>query len=427
MSDQQETSSKRARLSHHSDIADAAISSGASLSTADAAASNASNTASLIHHLPEQYPISERVRRSARLKCEMNRLADVELQLVLQFLTNTDRLKAARVSRRMCGQASQPFSWKFAETITISSDAPADFARVASSLIRYAPMRLEVRSFLNPSQVAQLPSLSHVVLTYVPLGLRFSSHKQICLLLQKHPLQSLIVHSRYGWLDSSTVQLLSSKTTLHTLKLMVGKLMAPSYFAPLSNCTSLTELTVDGTPLHGSRSKEEPLRCMASLSACTSLRRLSISNVCFSHGQFRSVLSSPNLSSLKELSFCCFSAGADDPLPESTTSDDWRSAFANLQQLEHLTLSRSTGPAAMLQHVPILKSLLHLSLTVQSPHRSGFEVSPSRSALEAVLAALPLLNVHLHVLEEVDEVHEMYALPRITLIFENDEASLHPK
>src|SRR4051812_38405616 len=74
--------------------------------------------------------------------CHAQRLADVELQLVFQCLSNIERVTSARVSRQFLRAARSPFAWKVAEPYMLSTRRTACFPLVARSLLSLAPIHL---------------------------------------------------------------------------------------------------------------------------------------------------------------------------------------------------------------------------------------------------------------------------------------------
>jgi hypothetical protein len=110
-----------------------------------------------VEPLPEQF-----MKRARHYSCDLNTLADVELQLILQWLSNKEKLKAARVSRRLLTAASHPFSWRGAAPFVLSSKKPEYFGLVTLSLARFAPFQLTWESPLTTDQMCTLPSLQFI-------------------------------------------------------------------------------------------------------------------------------------------------------------------------------------------------------------------------------------------------------------------------
>jgi hypothetical protein len=76
--------------------------------------------------------------------CCFGLLASVEVQLVLQLLDNLSRLAAAATSRRMLQEATQPFSWKYAELVTVTPEQLPTEQSPVYSLRQLVPMRLRI-------------------------------------------------------------------------------------------------------------------------------------------------------------------------------------------------------------------------------------------------------------------------------------------
>ena len=126
-----------------------------SSSTAEAAPQQAQISTG-VQPLTEQ--TRKKLRRSPRLNSQIDLLAQVELQLVMQLLDTESKLKATRCSQWLLQAADHPFAWSGAKDFTIDSRFKSQPGTLVSrSPLRHVPIALVVASDLIASQVALIP------------------------------------------------------------------------------------------------------------------------------------------------------------------------------------------------------------------------------------------------------------------------------
>jgi hypothetical protein len=235
--------------------------------------------------LPEQFPLVKKPRRgrSSKFEWHLPMLANVELQLILHFCTNVERLKCATVSRRMLHALQQPFSWRGASLFRLSSSDPEQFPLVASSLIRFAPTHFSFDSWLDNSDLALLPSLFSMKLSDV------SDAAQAEFLFQLPALQHVVeIH-----LSEDQIRNLQPLARLHKLQSLTVRdaHSAPAnFFQPLRDLPHLTHVSVHMVPKEG----------FPSIACCSHLLKLKIEYP--PDTGLRTLLCSPSMAALEELS-----------------------------------------------------------------------------------------------------------------------------
>jgi hypothetical protein len=371
--------------------------------------------------------------------CQIDRVADVELQLILQPLTNKERIIAARVCRRMLSNANQSFAWKCAERFRLFSGHVEKFSRLGGTLIHHAPIEFVWQTHLNDSQLPLVPPIVKLVSHQASVIAEPFWNIQCRSLLQAHnsTLQTLVALGRQI-LDSSTMRLLPSLAHVQTMALSCTPRCARNFLTPLAECHFLTDLTVK------CEHYSDPHPCLGAISGCQSIKKLTLVNFAFSEGDFRRVLGSAALSTLIELSLIRTSAIPLADLEGFPTSDDWHAVFQNLQMLERLSLSASVGIAAMLLHVPLLRTLKQLHLNCNSSKNPGlWDRAPARADLETILQVCPNLHVRVMVIgsldawlsrvdgndmemqdivrQEWEEVQQMHTLFRMTVLIKGED------
>ena len=133
-----------------------------------------------VQPLPEQ--IRKRPRRSPRFSSPLDKLAVVELQLVMQFLDTGSRLKAGRCSQLLLQAASQPFAWRSAPPFVIAVRSPVDVERIPTSLLQFAPIQLRCVGFVQLC-VTTVPHLAGLELLQSPEAVTAADLNQ----LLQHP------------------------------------------------------------------------------------------------------------------------------------------------------------------------------------------------------------------------------------------------
>jgi hypothetical protein len=326
-----------------------------------------STATSLILPLEEQFPSSKRARLSESGACSIDGLADVELQLCLQWLRNGEKLKCARVSRRMLHAVQQPFSWRGASLFVISSNDSKKFARVSASLIRLAPIDFFYNFKLSNAELALLPPLHRIRLT----GGWSGSPPEWEELFQLPAVQNVVEFRADIFVP--IFQPLATLQKLRSVSVFYGYHPCGS-FEPLSRLPQLTELSVTSVwP-----------EAIVDIALCSHLCKLYM-NSCPIFAM-RNLLNLPSLATLEELSLSSLDSIA-------ISSKDWISIWTNLVCLRILTLNWIYHLDVLLADLRSAASLRLLKLILESNPDHELTVWPSRKTLEEVLAAAPKLHV----------------------------------
>jgi hypothetical protein len=334
---------------------------------------------------------------SAAYACQLDRCADVELQLILQMLTNKERLISARINGRMLHAAGQPFSWKNAELaeLTITAELAA---RIHRSLMRLARFHLIIDSPVDQQDVGAIFTIPHVD----SIHLTDSSHAWIKQLVAgAHSLRKLLI---LQGCNSQELEMVS-RLPLHTLK------CSPAIsVSPLVACVTLTDLDL----ICNLRLDLSPL------SALSALTRLSIFSNCLK-GALASCFVAPMASSLLQLEL------REEITTESEETnpsyEELSIMFSNLTRLRALVLQEMGRGDIWLSQLPFASTVQ--SLIVRGTAWYSFPTTvPSASALEIVLSKLQSLSAQLEItksrLVRKPEMEKLRFLPRLTLILVGD-------
>jgi hypothetical protein len=335
----------------------------------------------VIQPLSEQFPASKRLRRSSRHACEFSKLADVENQLILHWLTNTERLVAARVSRRMRQLISQPFSWTHAEMLRFefSDELPA---LLQTSLLRMAPIHLTIPVFpcsrVVPEHIAAVPRLHSLLNT----NFLFGCEENVLTLLELPGAQNLKrLNLAWNFATRAELQLIARLPMLQHLQLSCD--LASDELACLSQAPSLTALRISECRIVG----------LAPLSRCR-LQRLIVGNHTqqFMPGTFASLFSGSLAVSLLQL--CLSFSSASTGEEPSVSAEEYATAFRALVQLRALSVNNVHKVNVMLSQIIHLLSLESLCVCVE--HTLSLPVPdsvPSAAALNSLASASPALFI----------------------------------
>ena len=328
-------------------------------------------------------------------------LASVEVQLCMQLLDHRSRMAAARCSRRLLRECSDPFAWRSAAPFPVDSAqvAAIDAPLLERSLVRLPGLALRWRrkGQVGFVEVAALPHLRGLRVGAAAASLEPHEWSG---LLASPALQSLrsLHFGHQLQLPVEAVRAATALPQLHTLSLHYPYSAASDLLATLPSAPALTDLslTVDCAAPH---------HVIDPVGQCAHLRSLRLSCASFAPGQFASLLCSPALNGLRCLRLHVFSARTPMALVRHTppTAAEYAAVFSTLAALEHLGLEGVFGIDALLEHVVHARSLLLLEVTHLQPesgtHRQvqayGAQ-SPSAAVVRALLAANQMLRVELH-------------------------------
>ena len=354
-----------------------------------------------VQPLPEQFSRRKKLRRSARLACHLDKLAVVELQLVMQFLDTKSKLKAARCCQRLLHAASGPFAWRDTPSFFVEIQSPADVECVCSSLIRFAPIDLQCTGLTSLGGLLTVPHLWALDLMATGAAV-FDELPQ----LLRHPSMARLA---WLWIEESmasadqTVEIMRAVAALPQLRTLDVSLQSAAgpTLQPLVHAPALTDLTIRRNEWTASEAA-----LLNAISQCAGLRQLSLCGVQFLRGSFRSFFTSVSMRRLWRLKLSiCLAAGDDleaivgnGDLIIAPDADEYRVAFSALEHLQSLLLEAVWGINALLPHLHLAPALCVLSLRCE-PENFGSDAAdsalPRRAVLTALLAAAPKLEVRL--------------------------------
>jgi hypothetical protein len=353
-------------------------------------ASSPSKVRSTIEPLPEQALGRKRARHSSHIFSWIRLLATVEVQLVLRCLDVRSRLAAARCNKQLYAAVSHPFAWPQGQmaTLRVENDAAAQQAlgaRVRGSLLRLAPIRVEVvpldvLSPLSP-EVFAVPNVQSIT-----TALHFTAIPMNFLLpALRHPnaqqLRSLDV-SRLFYHRCSSEEVLQLQTLPHLHSLSLGW-TASDYMTtllPLSLLFSLTHLALHLPIAHAPQ-------LYPSLSLCSRLVSLKLSHAVIGTELVHCLAQLPSLQRLQ------FRHGG--------VQEQSASAWAALRSLEEIQLDH-VAQATRLLSLSVLTSVRTLRLLrwrcrapTFVPQEDGPIFLPQLAPLTQLLTDAPLLQVEL--------------------------------
>ena len=316
----------------------------------------------------------------------LHMLAAVELQLCLQFLDAKSRLIAARCSRRLLQVADHPHAW-LSPALSVSSDhLPWLGPLVRQSLLRNAPVSLELVSELPLAELAAIPRLRELTISVADID------PQLIALPSLRGLQILRVEYR---LPLPTMRLLPVLPALHTLECWVPHKPVDCSWLPAM--PALTDLDLTCTlfqPL--------PQSALDAIGQCTGLQSLQLQYPGFEAGAFARLCSSPALRQLRHLSLVSVAARL-----LGLTAEEYRAAFSALVGLESLCLKCISGVDLLLPHLAHASTLRTLTIRCASDPPTIADSpgpwNPSRAVLDQLLTAAPLLEVRLQVAASLEE------------------------
>jgi hypothetical protein len=341
-----------------------------------------------VQPLPEQ--TRKKQRRSPRFSSPLDQLATVELQLMLQFLDTTSKLKAARCSRHLLQAADHPFAWQGPPVAVSSRGRQKLGSLIRQSLLRHASIALTLDSRLTAAEVAAIPRLRELD----------TFHCDSCdlppMLLSLPSLQGLqTLRASFGM---PLRALLPSLPALSKLECWVT--VGSSDWSWLAAVPALTDLSLAcsmGVPL--------PLR--DAIGECAQLQSLQLRSPTFPAGAFGRLCSTPALRQLRQLDLVNLGAHG-----VRFTDDEYRAAFSCLAQLESLRLMSVNGVDRLLPHLvhaPALRRLI-IPCDAQNPEVADSlgSTHPSRNELHSLLTAAPLLQVRLAAVASLEEWCEQF-------------------
>ena len=296
-------------------------------------------------------------------------LANVELQLILQFLDTDSKLKAARCSRQLLQAASAPFAWKSAPPFVLTTRSVADVERVHTSLLRFAPVCLRCDEMESLPSVVAVPHLVGLdLLNSMAAAMIATDLPQLLQQPGLERLELLRLDSNVSeFLTVDTMGLIARLPQLRSFDMVVPEGAADgAVLQPLTAAPALTDLAV--TFLEWT---VPDAALLAVTGGCAGLSRLSLRSPSFPGGAFLALCSLPNMSRLRHLEIAdCFAEAEWVGNFGPAGADEYGAAFSALEQLQSLTLERVYGINFLLSHLHHLAAAaFHSMHTLLLQHR----------------------------------------------------------
>lgn len=327
----------------------------------------------------DQFDQRESAQPSARLSSCVDHLADVELQLVLQYLDKYDKLAAARCSRRLLAVADTKFAWLGAWSCVHFRDHES-LQRIRTSLLRHAPVALTV-ALHRPSDLPVTLDAAAAVPLLGELHLIGDQMGPMADLLTSPALQRLpLLSLEAGRADLP--QLLTLAAAFPQLRTLHLPNASGARLDPLLHMTALTELRIHLYP--GGEAHQFDV-----IGRCTQLHSLSVSSPGFSDDQLAAFFCAPVMAQLRHLEVRHFSTGAVDV-------GVFAAAFSRMERLHSLRLDGVGGVDSLLSqlhHAPALRRLAQASPRLDPTDLYSRSTHPTVAVFAAMRAAAPHLQI----------------------------------
>lgn len=348
---------------------------------------------------------SEQQCRSVRISRRLDKLATVELQLVLQFLDTCNKLKTARCNRRLLQVVGHPFAWRYASPFIVTLRTLADLPP-QPSLLRLIPLSLWIKHPYMPSDLDCLrkPPVNMVVreLHIDHAYIQCDEWSQLLLLPALQSLQ--LICTRTVIIPTHAVAHMAILPQLRSLSIQNGEGVGETLVS-LMSAPSLTHISVT------LRIGTAELRGMQSISQCLQLRSLKLTGqngYVFGFQHLFIIPPSPQ-QQLERIYLEGFLAQPNlnwhqIPVP---TAEEMRNGLAAMFHLTELQLKRIYSLDSLLAclHVAPKLRVLELKLTAQHPSAISFSGSthPSAGTVRALLTLAPQLEVRLLLTSSIDK------------------------
>jgi len=349
-------------------------------------------------------PMQNAASAAAATPSFLQRLAVVEVQLILQFLDCGSKMRAARCSSHLLACISHPFPWQF-DPVSVgtaqideddseeeSSQDPLLYLDVdaalahSHSLLRFLPATLIPDSMEWGRALQLLTALPLLLSVCCRPNASCNPQDWINFLTNPAAQQLTELHLGQTFVSDGVVAQLASLPHLVTLQVHVPLFdySTPELLAPLSQLPALTDLRCSS-----GHALVEDARCVAlrsrmhqSVSSCSNLRHLTLAHQLWMPGELLALFSSPRLQSSLE-SLCVYNL-TKESYGASGSMGDYDTV---LQRMERLRTLRFKGVAAIDRLLPHLACLPALQLLEIEPVERFNPRAPLVSELLAATAA----------------------------------------
>ena len=363
----------------------------------------------------------------------MERLADVELQLVMHGLDARSLLQFARCSRPLLHAADHPFAWLHAslhilgwqvESASSSSSPPSRLLRHARLSVRFDKSRpteqgaiaVQAQPFVDALRSLASP-LHHLTCTDATKPrISLEQWQQILAAPSARHLRTLRMAGDMcrSSFDDETVRAISRLAHLHTLAVECCA-EDSAVWAALPDAPALTSLQI--VDRHRSTLEDDfGNSCLHYVRQCSKLTHLNIWSFALALNggdELRSFFAdSPH--HMQRLESLQLTMDCDELLPAPCVA-----AFSSLVHLHSLHLAHCTSVSWLLPHVRAAPVLRRLRLEVSNNQVVDQENQdiPAIAAIAALLTAAPLLHcsllLHTKIEEEWDGVERAQPSPRL--------------
>jgi hypothetical protein len=326
------------------------------------------------------------------LAATMERLAIVELQIIMQQMECKELLAFARCNSKLMHVAESPFAWRHATLRLNLAQTTAAGATAPSRLLRHARTFVHWTSSSFPLPSAAIDALQASNLSLHELDASGCARieplqwARILALPQAQHLRLVRLHQMRIQGEEGVVDMIRALVALprlHTLRLM--HLADARLWSPLlPSAPALTSLDIGDSFL-----PEESV--MMDVAKCDELKHLALHSPSLYGERFLAFFTSPSIMrALESLSLHSFFCG---PVPfagcASVPPVDYAAAFASLRSLHTLTLGRCFGLDLLLPHLAALSSLRQLRIDFSPPPlgMSNHLALPSVSVILQLLTA----------------------------------------
>ncbi len=317
----------------------------------------------------------------------MHRLADVEVQSVMQLLDVPSRLRLAMCSRQVQRCVSNPFAWQCDEPLPCSISANGALPmNLRHSMLRFAPVHVQLDAWANAATVQRLQQIP--VLRSLCLEGQADRAVQAAIFALpnlRHHLHSLELASTQLLCYDECLVALAGMVQLRTLSLNCGGANSPTALDFLASVPALTNLS-----FRCQWSCDDLAQRVAwyrSMSKASGLKRLTLLHAHMVDGEVPALLQLlPALTQLEHLSIVAVQKRSCGPAGALDACDAALAQLSNLHTLEFANISCADRLLPHLAHLPALRRL------AMTPNA---RFDPSAAVLRELLTKAPQLHVGL--------------------------------
>ena len=357
----------------------------------------------------------------ASLVRSFDRLADVEVQLCMQFCPLPALLQLARCSRRLHSQADSPFAFKHAPPRVLIC-SPTNPPVGLESLLRHVPMTLKpsvVWTDLD-RMVALLPARFHG-LDVLNMRLSYDGCARFLSLPSVQSIVSLQMdRAPAGWFSSESVAAVARLPLLQSLSMRGDDATSEESLRMLTASPTLTSLSFND-------SNFTPSGRLRSLAEAPSLKHLSVYRPFIYSTDWVASFGSPGLSRLQSLEFdWCIFSGPQNCRP--IDPDHAEDVFTSLSSLTSLHLKMPFGIDRLLPSLVHARSLRSLRIEANCSvyDASAHRTLPSFEILLPLLISKSELRISIDLRDHTSSLRDDY-VPKLSTAFAQVDAAVRSR